>query len=176
MQSILWDRRIVLSILDAIGVSTPKRVVVSRDGGVKVDPEAAIMFNKHNTDLDIHKVVSDYAHDAENVVMTEDAIQVANETLDKPFLEKPVNGEDHNINIYYSKEQGGGGRRLFRKVGNKSSEYDPELSVPKNEGSWVYEAMMEAENAEDIKVYTVGQTYIHAETRKSVTKKKNRFH
>jgi hypothetical protein len=77
--------------------------------------------------------------------------------LRKPFVEKPVDAEDHNIYIYYP---GGGGRRLFRRIGNKASEYDSRLSVPRciTEGgaSYVYEPLLAAEGGQDIKAYTVG--------------------
>ncbi|EIE79050.1 hypothetical protein RO3G_03755 [Rhizopus delemar RA 99-880] len=168
MQSLLWDRRIVLAILDAAGVPTPPRLVISRDGGVKVDREAAQAFYEHSG-MDLCRILGKYNENTTRYHITEDAIEVDGVVLKKTFLEKPVDSENHNINIYYSKEQGGGGRRLFRKVGNKSSEFDQNLNNPASDGSWIYEQMMLTENSEDVKVYTIGPAFVHAETRKSPT-------
>ncbi|KAI9305758.1 histidine phosphatase superfamily-domain-containing protein [Cunninghamella echinulata] len=168
MQSLLWDRRVVLAILDSIGIPTPPRLVVSRDGGAKVDPDAAKAFKEING-MDMDRIIAKYASNTKLVEVTRNGISSDHKSLEKPFIEKPIDGENHNINIYYPESYGGGGRRLFRKIGNKSSEFDPDLEFASEEGSFIYEALMETENCEDIKLYTVGPTFIHAETRKSPT-------
>jgi inositol hexakisphosphate/diphosphoinositol-pentakisphosphate kinase len=108
-QALLWDRRLVGAVLDHLGVPTPRRLEVSRDGGPKVDPELVeIMKNKFGIALGGIRVTPE-------VTLQEDgnAIIVDGQVMEKPFVEKPVSGEDHNVYIYF---RGGGGRRLFRKV------------------------------------------------------------
>jgi len=83
-------------------------------------------------------------------------------TINKPFVEKPIDAENHNVYLYY---KGGGSRRLFRKIGNRSSE-PSDCSCIRRTGSFLYEECIESEN--DIKVYTVDD-YVFAEIRKAPT-------
>jgi hypothetical protein len=52
-------------------------------------------------------------------------------------------------------------------VGNKSSEFEEDGGHVRNQGSYIYEKFMESTNSEDVKVYTIGEEFAHAETRKS---------
>ena len=88
------------------------------------------------------------------------------ERINKPFVEKPVDAEDHNVYIYYPMNAGGGSKRLFRKVGDRSSENYPDHHNVRTEGTYIYEEFLRTEGT-DIKVYTVGANYAHAEARKS---------
>lgn len=176
MQKILWDRRICLRILDKSNVPSPRRLEVNRDGGPSVLTPELARHLKETTG-----VVLDGPEDGtggqttppRKVVLLDDGdtLSVDGALLAKPFVEKPVSGEDHNICIYYPKSQGGGARKLFRKIGNKSSEWVDGMTVPRAilepDSSYIYEKFMMVDNAEDVKAYTVGPNYCHAETRKS---------
>lgn len=175
MQTVLWDRRICLAILDHLKVPTPLRVEVSRDGGPRLR-SAEIAQRLHERTGLTFPLLTDQVEDTQpnpkvEMLDDNDTICVNGVKLTKPFVEKPTDGENHNIHVYYPKSQGGGGRRLFRKVNNKSSERDESLSLPRSitepESSYIYEQFLKVENAEDVKAYTVGTEYCHAETRKS---------
>ena len=81
-------------------------------------------------------------------------------------IEKPANGDDHNIYIYYP--HCGGQKRLFRKTKNLSSLYYPNNNKIRRDKSYIYEEFLQSDGF-DIKVYTVGEDYFHAEERKSPT-------
>ncbi|KAI9726181.1 MAG: hypothetical protein M1828_001854 [Chrysothrix sp. TS-e1954] len=175
MQMVLWDRRMCLKILDHFEVATPKRLEISRDGGPRLDSAEMCQHVQNRTGVQIPgpdpDVYPSQAPPNQVVMLDDDTLCVDGNTLKKPFVEKPVSGEDHNIFIYYSKDVGGGGRRLFRKINNKSSELDNDLLTPRSitdpHSSYVYESFLSTQNHEDVKVYTVGPDYGHAETRKS---------
>jgi inositol-hexakisphosphate/diphosphoinositol-pentakisphosphate 1-kinase len=176
MQKILWDRRICLRILDKINVPTPRRLEINRDGGPSILTPELAQHLKETTG-----VVLEGPEDGTGGQITPprvvelldggDTLSVDGALLKKPFVEKPVSGEDHNICIYYPKSQGGGARKLFRKIGNKSSEWVEGLTVPRaileDGSSYIYEQFMNFDNFEDVKAYTVGPNFCHAETRKS---------
>ncbi|KAF2499675.1 hypothetical protein BU16DRAFT_454830 [Lophium mytilinum] len=158
MQMALRDRRVTLAFLDEIGVPTIERVEVNRDGDFAMP--YAVLIRRVNSGSGLVTLEEDG-----------DVLVVGVKRLRKPFVEKPVDSDDHNIYIYFSNDQGGGGRRLFRKTNNKSSEVDETLHVPRAitepESSYIYEKFLEAENAEDVKAYTAGEFYCRAETRKA---------
>lgn len=94
MQHLTLDRRKIYATLAAAGVSTPRHAVLERD------PATGAVLNA-------------------SVVEGDDWIEIDGERITKPFVEKPVDAEDHNVYIYYPASAGGGSKRLFRKVGDK---------------------------------------------------------
>ena len=161
----LLDRRVVYKILKAHDIPTPPHIVANRN-----DPAPAGTMPTHEV-----------AFEAENFAEYEDYVEVDGVRIDKPFVEKPADSENHNICIYYPHTVGGGYKALFRKVGNQASKYYPppvvsseeaskgnkkSYSLVRRDTSFIYENFMST-GGTDVKVYTVGPNYAHAEARKS---------
>ncbi|KAK1561918.1 hypothetical protein Q3G72_003074 [Acer saccharum] len=138
-QHLLHDRRKVYEQLEIYGIPVPRYALVNR----KVPYQELEYF-----------------------IEEEDFVEVHGNRFWKPFVEKPVHGDDHSIMIYYPSSAGGGMKELFRKVGNRSSEFHPDVRRVRREGSYIYEEFMPT-GGTDVKVYTVGTEYAHAEARKS---------
>ncbi|KAF1748690.1 hypothetical protein GCK72_025157 [Caenorhabditis remanei] len=134
----MLDRRTVLRILSENGIEHPRHGCVNRGESNEPDTE----FVEHP-----------------------DHIEINGEVFKKPFVEKPIDAEDHNVYIYYPSSVGGGSRRLFRKKNNQSSCFSPQSEVRKD-GSYIYEEFIPADGT-DVKVYAVGPSYAHAEARKA---------
>ncbi|KAI1430361.1 histidine phosphatase superfamily-domain-containing protein [Xylaria sp. FL1777] len=173
MQKILWDRRLCLRMLDKINVPTPQRIEVNRDGGPDLLTPEVARHTKEVSGVELEAADFGQYRAPRQVELLDDGdiLSVDGALLKKPFVEKPTSGEDHNIIIYFPRSAGGGARKLFRKIGNKSSEFVEDLVVPRAitepDSSFIYEKFMQVDNAEDVKAYTVGSQYCHAETRKS---------
>ncbi|OAE33561.1 hypothetical protein AXG93_2139s1140 [Marchantia polymorpha subsp. ruderalis] len=138
-QHLLHDRRKVYTRLEECGIPIPTYALVNRD--------------HPDQELDYFTEEEDY-------------VEVQGKRISKPFVEKPVDGDNHRVMIYYPSSAGGGMKELFRKVGNRSSEFHPDKRRVRREGSYIYEEFMPT-GGTDVKVYTVGPEYAHAEARKS---------
>jgi len=88
--------------------------------------------------------------------------------MNKPFVEKPLDADNHEIWIHYPRSLGGGAKKLFRKIQDRASLFDPQQNSVRNDGVYLYEPFF-ATGGTDIKVYTVGMDYVHAEARKAPT-------
>jgi len=90
-QFAIQDRREVYRILSTAGIDLPRHAVLDRSL-----PPDKIVFEEQDDSVVVNGVV-----------------------FNKPFVEKPVDAEDHNIIIYYPASAGGGSQRLFRKIGSR---------------------------------------------------------
>ena len=148
MQSKLQDRRCVYDLLEASGIDVPRHVFLSNDGYVSTGTGDGNKLGE--------TTVQEF----------DDHIEINGVSVHKPFVEKPVDADDHNIAIYYPSSAGGGCKKLFRKIGNRSSEFYPDIHEIRRDGSYLYEEFVETQGT-DVKMYTVGPDYGHAEARKS---------
>ena len=124
MQRALQDRRRVYELLMNSGIDVPKHVFMNRDG------------YKSNLSVDEQneQVLGDSDCEEDELIEQDDSIEVNGVVIHKPFVEKPVDADDHNIAIYYPSSAGGGCKKLFRKVGDRSSEFYPDINEIRREG------------------------------------------
>ena len=74
MQYDIQDRRKVYKTLEEAGIELPRYAVLDRDSSTPEERE---------------------------LIESEDQIEINGVTFNKPFVEKPISAEDHNIYIYY---------------------------------------------------------------------------
>ena len=93
-------------ILSEQKIDQPRYAVLDRE-----HPESNGTFPFHDLTIPVFNCFSEG-----QIVETEDSIEIGKLNFAKPFVEKPVNAEDHNVYIYFPISAGGGSQRLFRKV------------------------------------------------------------
>lgn len=140
MQQVLRDRLEINEVLERLGVPHKTRFALRADAG-----------------------------DYDRVIECPDYIEYRGDRLYKPFVEKPVDADDHNVRVYYPQSMGGGMRRMFRKVNDRCSEYLADENEIRRDGTYLYEEFLPPDAGLDIKVYALGRDYIHAEARKAPT-------
>ncbi|XP_022750643.1 inositol hexakisphosphate and diphosphoinositol-pentakisphosphate kinase VIP2-like isoform X4 [Durio zibethinus] len=124
LQHLLHDRRKVYERLEMYGIPVPRYAFVNREVPYQ--------------ELDYF-------------IEEEDYVEVNGNRFWKPFVEKPVDGDNHSIMIYYPSSAGSGMKELFRKIGNRSSDFHPEVRRVRREGSYIYEEFMPT-GGTDVKV------------------------
>ncbi|XP_022750644.1 inositol hexakisphosphate and diphosphoinositol-pentakisphosphate kinase VIP2-like isoform X5 [Durio zibethinus] len=96
LQHLLHDRRKVYERLEMYGIPVPRYAFVNREVPYQ--------------ELDYF-------------IEEEDYVEVNGNRFWKPFVEKPVDGDNHSIMIYYPSSAGSGMKELFRKVYTVGPEY-----------------------------------------------------
>lgn len=183
-QFLLLDRRIVMEVLDRVGVPVQERVLYNATSTLDSSfyaPAPNRMHRKEVLSL-LDRELKPFRIDMQellvpsgNICTKKETLYVDGRAISKPYVEKPAYSENHNINIYYSSRCHGrknGICYLFRKTGSKSSHLDkmPYGYSHRSDGlSYLYEKYIDIYGYLDIKAYVVGKK-VYAETRKSPVK------
>lgn len=157
MQKCLLDRRNVRDVLEKAGVGVLRNVVVDRSNGDYV-------VQSENGQGDCLYVYRG-GESGKGLRRARKGGECV-ERIYKPFVEKPVRAEDHNVFVYF---KGGGVRKLFSKTRKRSSIFDRERRKVRSGGNYVYEPYLEPRGRRDVKAYGVGGEWFYAETRKAPT-------
>jgi inositol hexakisphosphate/diphosphoinositol-pentakisphosphate kinase len=104
----------------------------------------------------------------------DDYISIGKKILKKPFFEKPVKTDDHNIRVYYPLKNGGGCKILKKKNNHFVCKYKKNINQIRKDRNYIYERFLPHDGF-DIHVNTIGLDYFHAEALKSPTMDTNEF-
>ena len=108
----IMDRIKVHEILKDAGIDQPRYGVLRRalDPGISTMSIVCFRPSPHLDSLDGTWKTLSMVHEQD------DQIEIDGEIFHKPFVEKPVSAENHDVYIYFPSSAGGGSQRLFRKV------------------------------------------------------------
>ena len=137
MQRTLMDRRRVYDLLEESGIDVPRHVFMSRDGYASTGTGDGNRHDRHGGG----------GSDADGV----GSARPRASSFAAGFEPEVDEHDDHIEAIYYPSSAGGGCKKLFRKVGDRSSEFYPEINEIRRDGSYIYETFMETQGT-DVKV------------------------
>jgi len=112
LQKMLWDRRLCMRLLDRIGVPSPQRIEVNRDGGPNLLTPQLCKHIREVSGITFEPADSESERAASapprkvELLDGGDILSVDGALIKKPFVEKPISGEDHNIIIYFPSSAG----------------------------------------------------------------------
>ena len=128
-----------------MSVQNIEKEVIKMENEKKEKINKKLGMNKNITDnINIKNKNNSIEKSDENdeLIEFDDHIEYKGKKLYKPFVEKPFNGDDHDIYIYYPTNLGGGQKRLFRKTKEYSSLYFPNLNKIRRDKSYIYEEFL----------------------------------
>lgn len=169
---LLLDRRLTLAIIDAIDLPTPPKRIINN---ISHSPlETLINSDSPLPEEVIEECIQNFALNLRDPnlfplkpslkILDNGSITMGDITINRPFIEKPVDSNDHSLIIYY---KDGGARKLHRKIDNRSSTQLKSFFRIRDSKSHIYEEMLESHDSTDIKLYAVGPSFVHAEKRKA---------
>jgi inositol hexakisphosphate/diphosphoinositol-pentakisphosphate kinase len=136
-QRLLWDRTKIYKLLKKYDIPVADHTFVKR----------------YNNSIHENLSTSNYKELEDQPVVKEfdNHILINNKKIQKPFVEKPFDAENHNIRIYYPMKEGGGSKHLFRKIKNISSMFKKNENKIRRDDNYIYEEFLPNDGF-DIKV------------------------
>lgn len=167
LQSVMRDRAAVYAVLQRAAVPQPNTVICNRERGDRalLDGDTLVVVKSQVASPSMNDKHQSQQLKFDHLPHGTGSKQVSL-TMRKPFVEKPLNADDHNVYVYYP---GHVVQQLFRKTANACSILVERLTTVRTRGSYLYQEFHQPHRSMDIKVYAVGGDYFYAVARKAPT-------